>query len=100
MGWLVFLIAQVLIFFTYKQLFGYGVWGTIWRLVMSFVCGYTLWSILLNANYGIHLMRMGQNAIARSYFLNIPIAILIIVIIICFCYFISKPRTKKKKAIA
>ena len=100
LGWLVFIIAMVLVFFTYKQLFGYGVWGTIWRLVMSFVCGYTLWSVLLNANYAIHLMRLGLNDAARSYFLNIPIALLITVTIIFFCYFISKPKTKKEKAVA
>lgn len=99
-GWLVFVIAEVLLFFTYKQLFGYGVWGTIWRLVMTFVCGYTLWSVLLNANYGVHLMRLGQNDIARSYFLNVPIALLIFSSIICVCYFISKPKTKRKKATA
>ena len=90
LGWLVFILAEVLLFFTYKQLFGYGVWGTLWRLVMSFVCGYTLWSVLLNVNYGIHLTRLGQNETAWSYFLNVPIAILIIVAILCICYFISK----------
>ena len=95
LGWLVFIISEVLLFFTYKQLFGYGVWGTIWRLVMSFVCGYTLWSVLLNANYGIHLMRLGQSDVARGYFLNVPIAILIVVTIICLCYFISRPKTRK-----
>ena len=99
LGWLVFIIAEVLLFFTYKQLFGYGVWGTLWRLTMSFVCGYTLWSILLNANYGVHLTRMGQNDIARGYFLNIPIALLILAIILGISYFISKPKKPKPQPV-
>lgn len=94
LGWLVFILGLVLVFFTYKQLFGYGVWGTIWRLVMSFACGYTLWSVMLNANYGIHLLRLGQNDVARHYFLNVPIAILLVAVILYICYRISK-RTRQ-----
>ena len=90
LGWLVLLLGVVLIFMTYKQLFGYGVWGTLWRLVTAFVCAITLWSVLLNVNYGIHLLRMGQADVANTYFLNCPIAILIVVAILCLCYFISK----------
>ena len=95
MGWLVFIIAQLLLFFTYKQLFGYGVWGTLWRLVMTFVCAYTLWSVLLNANYSLHLLRLEQNDEAWRYFLNIPIALVFVVIILGLCYIISKPRPAK-----
>ncbi|MBQ9822161.1 MAG: DUF3667 domain-containing protein [Muribaculaceae bacterium] len=90
LGWLVLLLGVVLIFMTYKQLFGYGVWGTLWRLVTAFVCAITLWSVLLNVNYGIHLLRMGQADVANTYFLNCPIAILIVVAILCLSYFISK----------
>ncbi|MBO4804236.1 MAG: hypothetical protein J5503_06780, partial [Muribaculaceae bacterium] len=88
----------VLLFFTYKQLFGYGVWGTIWRLVMSFVCGYTSWSILLNVNYGIHLLKTHQHDAAMSTLMNIPIALLLLVVILCICYLISKPCSKKHKS--
>ena len=97
LGWLVFIIAEVLLFFTYKQLFGYGVWGTIWRLAMSFVCGYTLWSVLLNFNYGLHLLKNHQNDVAMSYFLNVPIALLFMTFILTVCYFISKPRKRTKQ---
>ena len=98
LGWFVFIIAELLLFFTYKQLFGYGVWGTLWRLVMTFVCAYTLWSVLLNVNYGIHLMRLGQSEAAQGYFLNVPIALVLVVIILGACYFISKPRPTKPAA--
>ncbi len=95
MGWFVLLLGAVMIFRTYRQLFGYGVWGTLWRVVMAFMCGYTLLSILLNINYGIHLQRLDLGNVARGYFLNVPIAILILVVILWLCYIISKPRAKK-----
>lgn len=92
LGWLVFILGAVLVFYTYKQLFGYSVWGTIWRVVMAFVCAFTLLSILLNTNYGVHLLRMGQAEAAVGFFINVPIALLILVVILWLCYFISKPK--------
>ena len=100
LGWLVFLLGAVLVFATYKQLFGYSVWGTLWRVIMSFVCAITLWSILLNANYGIHLLREDQFEVAKGFFLNIPIALMIVGVILLFCYFIGKPRKKKLAVLA
>ena len=100
LGWLVFLLGTMLVFATYKQLFGYSVWGTLWRVIMSFVCAITLWSILLNANYGIHLLREDQFEVAKGFFLNIPIALMIVGVILLFCYFIGKPRKKKLAALA
>lgn len=96
LGWLVFLLGAILVFVTYKQLFNYSLWGTLSRVVMAFVCAITLWSALLNVNYGIHLLRLGQNDIAGTYFLNIPIALLIVIVILSFCYHISKPWAKKQ----
>ena len=96
LGWLVFLLGAIMVFRTYRQLFGYGVWGTLWRVVMTFACGFTLLSILLNINYGIHLMRDHLMDMAKGYFLNVPIALGILAIILDICYFISKPRTKKQ----
>lgn len=90
LGWLVFLMGAVMVFLTYKQLFAYGVWGTLWRVTMAFVCGYTLLSVLLNINYGIHLIRTNHGDVARGFFLNVPIALGVLFIILCICYFISK----------
>lgn len=97
-GWLVFILGAVLVFVTYKQLFGYGAWGTLWRVTMAFVCGYILLSITLNANYAIHLMREMQMPAAQRHFLNIPIAFVILVIILFISYSISKPRPKASHA--
>ena len=96
LGWLVFLLGVVLVFVTYKQLFGYNVWSTLWRVVMAFVCAITMWSVLLNINYGIHLLREGQNDVAMRYFLNIPIAILAVILLLLVCYHISKPKPAPK----
>lgn len=100
LGWLVFLLGTVLVFVTYKQLFGYSLWGTLWRVIMSFVCAITLWSILLNANYGIHLLRKEQIEVAKGFFLNVPIALMFVGVILMFCYFIGKPRKRKLAALA
>ena len=96
-GWLVFLLGSVMLFVTYRQLFGYGVWGTLWRLVVAFVCGYTLMSVLLNTNYGIHLLRDHQMDAARGYFLNVPIALAFLLIILGMSYFISKKTFSELK---
>lgn len=95
LGWLVFLLGVVLVFVTYKQLFGYGVWGTLWRVLMAFVCAITLWSVLLNINYGIHLLKTHQHDAAMSTLMNVPIALLLYVVILCICYIISKPKSVK-----
>ena len=92
LGWLVFLLGAVMIFRTYRQLFGYGVWGTLWRVIIAFVCGYTLLSVLLNVNYGFHLLREEQMAAARGFFLNVPIAIAFLILLLGICYLISKPK--------
>lgn len=95
LGWLVVLLSIVLIFVTYKQLFGYGLWGTLWRLVMAFLCAFTLLSVMLNFNYGVYLLEQGNEETARGFFLNVPIALLILIVILAACYFISKPRKPK-----
>ena len=96
LGTVMILLSAVLVFITYKQLFGYGMWGTVWRVAMAFMCAFTLLSILLNINYGIHVLREGQGDVARRFFLNIPIAMLLLVIILGICYFISMPKSPKR----
>ena len=95
LGWLVFFLGVVLVFVTYRQVFGYGVWGTLWRVVVAFVCAITLWSVMLNTNYGIHLLRIQYTDVAKGYFLNVPIALAFLVFILFISYIISKPRKKK-----
>jgi hypothetical protein len=94
LGWLVFLLGTVLVFVTYKQLFGYGLWGSLWRVVTSFVCAFILLSIVLSVNYGIHLVREHLGDMAQRFFLNVPIDLVSLIIILSLSYFISK-KTRK-----
>ena len=96
LGWLVFLLGAMMVFRTYRQLFGYGVWGSLWRVVAAFVCGSIMLSILLSINYGFHLLRLKETDVASGFFLNVPIAFVFLIVILGFSYFISKPRTKKQ----
>ena len=36
--WTTFVMGNVWLYCAYRQLFGYGVWGTLWRLVLALVC--------------------------------------------------------------
>ena len=96
-GLFVSLLGAAMVFLTYRQLFGYGVWGTLWRVILAFVCGFTLLSIMLNTNYGFHLLREQRVDAARGFFLNVPIALTFLLIILAFSYFISKPRHKASR---
>jgi hypothetical protein len=42
-GLLGLLIFAVYYFVAYKQIFGFGVWGTLWRHAIMMVCGIFLW---------------------------------------------------------
>ena len=97
LGWMVVFLSGVLIFVTYKQLFGYGMWGTLWRVAMAFICAFTLLSAMFNINYGIYLLDHGQLGAARGFFLNAPVALAIMVAILIVCYFISKPKISQKR---
>jgi hypothetical protein len=93
LGWLVVILSVVMIFATYKQLFGYGWWGTLWRVVTAFVCAFALLSALLNINYGAYLLENGQLAAARSFFLNAPVVLALLVLILTASYRISKKQS-------
>ena len=98
LGWLVVALSAVLVFITYRQLFGYGAWGTLWRVVAAFVCAFMLLSVMLNINYGVYLLRRVELDAARGFFLNVPIVLTALIIVLMACYYISKPRLKPKPA--
>ncbi len=97
LGWFVVILGAIMIYLTYKQLFGYGAWGTIWRVTAAFVCAFILLSILLNINYGFHLQQAEYNGMASDFFLNVPIELAILIIILLASYHISKHTAKKRK---
>ena len=99
MGWFVFVLALIGLLITYKQLFGYGIWGTAWRVVASFACALLLLLFLLFIDYGIHLLRAGTFDVAMGIlFIFIPLCVILFVAILWFAYRISKPRVKEARA--
>ena len=55
MGWFVFVLSAVMLYLTYMQLFGYGIWGTVWRLVATLTCAVLFFVILLSIDFSIHI---------------------------------------------
>ena len=98
MGWFVLVLALVGLLITYRQLFGYGIWGTAWRVVASFACALLLLLFLLFIDYSIHLFRAGTFDEAMGIlFIFIPLCVILFVAILWISYWISKPRIKKQE---
>ena len=51
MGTLAFVLCGLFLFFTYKQLFGYGIWGTLWRLIATITAGFVLASFFYGLTF-------------------------------------------------
>lgn len=97
MGPFIFICGVLLLYFTYKQLFGYGIWGTLWRLVTSVTAAFVLASIMLWLDFCIHLFKAGQTETAAGFILFEVISIIVFIAILWISYLISKPRTPKSK---
>ena len=89
-GNIAFLMIPVYFYFTYRQLFGYGVWGTIWRLGVCFIEGL----FLLSLPIVFIILAHEDNATIRIF---IAIAILLFFIVLMFLptYFINRWVSKK-----
>ena len=98
MGKLMFVFTALLLYFTYKQLFGYGVWGTLWRLIASFTAAIVLASIMLWLDFCIHLLNVGRTDKATEFLLFEVISIVVFIAILWISYIISKPRPQKPRA--
>lgn len=97
MGTFVFALGSVLIYFIYKQLFGYGIWGTLWRLLATMTAAIVLASIMLWLDFSVHLYRSGQTDTASEFIIFELISIIVFIAIIWISYQISKPRPPKPK---
>jgi hypothetical protein len=96
MGWFVFVLALLALFFTYKQLFGYGIWGTVWRVAASLACGLLLFVLLLFIDYCIHTLRAGQIDIGMVLVIVIiPLCAALFIAILWISHIFSKPRPSK-----
>ena len=91
----VFVLGFVLLYFTYKQLFGYGIWGTLWRVVVALVSALVLASFLLWIDFGIHLYLDEHKETAMGFVLFEVLSIIAFVAILWISYLIGKPRKPK-----
>ena len=54
---LFFLLIPFYYYYTYRQLFGYGVWGTSWRLFLCFTVAVIEFLVILIATYVIYVLK-------------------------------------------
>ena len=60
MSWFVFILGAVMLYITYKQLFGYGIWGTLWRVAAALVCAVLIALVLLGIDFSVHMLQTGD----------------------------------------
>ena len=95
MGFFVFVLGALLIFFTYKQLFGYGVRGTLWRVLATFISAIELALVFLSLDYCIHLYKAGKLDTAMDVVINGLVTLAVFIANLGICYLIGKYRAPK-----
>ena len=96
-GTFVFVLSLLLIYYTYKQLFGYNSWGTLWRLIAAFTAAILLATIMLWVDYCVHLYEAGMLRTANDVIIFELITIAAFITLLWGCYWISKPRAPKQE---
>lgn len=85
------LLIPIYFFVAYKQLFGYGWWGTLWRSVACLYVGFVLFGLFIGI---IDLFIMGHFARPKLFALILSLA----VVILTSTVFINKISEKKRNA--
>ena len=75
LGWVAFVLCNVWLFFAYKQLFGYGVWGTLWRLALALVCAHLLALFMLGVDFFIHMIQIGDYDFVEGFKLFVKLLV-------------------------
>ena len=73
--WTAFVLCNVWLFFAYMQLFGYGIWGTLWRLVLALVCAHLLALLMLGIDFTIHMIQAGESNFVDGFKLFVKLLI-------------------------
>ncbi|MBR5171058.1 MAG: DUF3667 domain-containing protein [Muribaculaceae bacterium] len=73
--WAAFVLGNLWLFFAYKQIFGYGWWGTLWRLVLALVCAHLLALIMLGIDFSIHMIQAGESNLIGGFKLFVKLLI-------------------------
>ena len=73
--WFIVILGNVWLYCAYKQLFGYGVWGTLWRLVLALACAHLLALLMLGIDFSIHMIQAGESNFANGFKLFIKLLV-------------------------
>ena len=65
--WTTYVVGNLWTYCTYKQIFGYGWWGTLWRLVLSLACAHLLALLMLGIDFSIHMIQTGDYNFANGF---------------------------------
>ena len=71
----IFVLGNVWLYFAYKQLFGYGWWGTLWRLALAMVCAHLLALLMLGIDFSIHMIQAGESNLLGGFELFVKLLI-------------------------
>ena len=73
MDWFAFVLGNVWLYCAYKQLFGYGWWGTLWRLLLALACAHLLALLMLGMDFSIHMIQAGESNFVSGFKLFIQL---------------------------
>lgn len=93
-----YMLIPLYYYFCYRQLFGYGVWSTIWRLILCFFVWLDLFFVVICTAIIISsLIKDGfdSSVIVLGSIIFIFIIFIIVAAILAFGYFISRKHEKQ-----
>ena len=68
-----FVLGNVWTYVAYKQLFGYGWWGALWRVALALVCAHLLALLMLGIDFSIHMIQTGDSNFVDGFKLFIKL---------------------------
>ncbi len=68
-----FVLGNVWTYAAYKQLFGYGWWGTLWRVALALVSAHLLALLMLGIDFSIHMIQTGDSNFVDGFKLFIKL---------------------------
>ena len=68
-----FVLGNVWTYVAYKQLFGYGWWGTLWRVALALVSAHLLALLMLGIDFSIHMIQTGDSNFVDGFKLFIKL---------------------------
>ena len=68
-----FVLGNVWTYVVYKQLFGYGWWGTLWRVALALVSAHLLALLMLGIDFSIHMIQTGDSNFVDGFKLFIKL---------------------------